>query len=111
MCEHPCCGAAQRGPAHLAGKPAHRPLESVQCQLAEGYVCLPCGEGWRQVYLNARNTGQLRVEALSDDAGASFILLNKLTLKERPSGCQGAGSNVFITQIDAHLYVNQEIHL
>ena len=42
------------------------------------------------MYLNARSTGELRVEALSDDAGASFTLLKKLTLKERPNGCQGS---------------------
>ena len=67
-----------------AGQPIT--MESGECQLAE----VSDGEGRRQVYLNARSTGELRVEALSDDAGASFTLLKKLTLKERPNGCQGS---------------------
>ncbi|XP_012672413.2 sialidase-3-like [Clupea harengus] len=91
-----CCGFCECVSTHTvvlrsedlhtwqAGQPIA--LESGECQLAE----VSDGEGRRQVYLNARSTGELRIEALSDDAGASFTLLNNLTLKERPNGCQGS---------------------
>ncbi|XP_031422728.1 sialidase-3-like [Clupea harengus] len=65
-------------------------VESLECQLAE----VSDGEGRRQVYLNTRSTGAPvpRVEALSDDGGASFPLfpLKNRTLKETPHGCQGS---------------------
>ncbi|XP_031421453.2 sialidase-3-like [Clupea harengus] len=67
-----------------AGQPIG--VESGECQLAE----VSDREGRRQVYLNARSTGKLRVEALSVDGGERFTLLNQLTLKERPPGCQGS---------------------
>ncbi|XP_031421452.1 sialidase-3-like [Clupea harengus] len=71
-----------------AGQPIA--VESGECQLAE----VSDGEGRRQVYLNARSTGALvpRVEALSDDGGASFTLfpLKNRTLEETPNGCQGS---------------------
>ncbi|XP_031421456.1 sialidase-3-like [Clupea harengus] len=71
-----------------AGQPIT--MESGECQLAE----VSDGKGGRQVYLNARSTGapKPRVEALSDDGGASFTLFTPLNrkLEETPTGCQGS---------------------
>ncbi|XP_031422724.1 sialidase-4-like [Clupea harengus] len=93
-----CCGNSEYVSAHAvvlrsedlntwkAGQPIA--LESLECQLAE----VSDGKGGTQVYLNARSIGapEPRVEALSNDGGASFTRLNQLTLKERPHGCQGS---------------------
>ena len=95
-----CCGNSEYVSAHAvvlrsedlntwkAGQPIT--LESGECQLAE----VSDGEGSTQVYLNARSTGapEPRVEALSDDGGASFTLFTPLNrkLEETPTGCQGS---------------------
>lgn len=69
------------------------PAESGEFQVAE----VSDRKGRRQLYCNARNSKAIRltynnqrVEAVSEDGGASFSLLSDLTLQERPNGCQGS---------------------
>ena len=57
------------------------------------------------MYLNARSTGapKPRVEALSDDGGASFTLFTPLNrkLEETPTGCQGSVLGFLASDIPA----------
>ncbi|XP_041922440.1 sialidase-3-like [Alosa sapidissima] len=91
-----CCGGCECVSTHSVVLRSHDLLtwhagqpvatETGECQLAEVFD----GEGRTQVYLNARSTGEWRVEALSGDGGDSFTPLSHLALPEVGKGCQGS---------------------
>ncbi|XP_062398082.1 sialidase-3-like [Sardina pilchardus] len=56
--------------------------KTCECQVAK----IQGGE----LYCNARNDGCYRIEALSYNTEASFIILPSPSLKETPHGCQGS---------------------
>ncbi|XP_036401477.1 sialidase-4-like [Megalops cyprinoides] len=74
-----------QGETWLVGKLIDR--ESGECQMAE----IVNHNGISQLYCNARNTKDYRVEALSKNEGASFEKANLVQkLVEEKDGCQGS---------------------
>ncbi|XP_062376286.1 sialidase-3-like [Sardina pilchardus] len=78
-----------------AGQPLA--METGECQLAQ----VRDGAGGTQVYMNARSTGEWRVEALSSDGGESFRPLSLTTLPEVGKGCQGSVLSFPATELPA----------